>query len=481
MKKTFKIVYSALFFLICAAPLALMPFFKTDAKLEKRELTPMPAFMEKGRLNINFSEQFEKWFNDRLPFRANLLTYANVVKGEFFHESASNVIVGKDGWLFFDEESDEYMDTNAFTEDQVKAFAVTLSLLQEDVTSHGGNFVFVCMPNKASVYGEYMPVWYTKAPENNLTRVTSAMEEYGISFVDMKKILTERKDEGLYHRRDSHWNYKGALIGYNAIMDALGRKHDTYSNIEPVYEKTWRGDLDKLLYPAGGVMDYQYTYDISMKPFRFTRPAGIKDTKQGLELMMSDKEQGDDMIITQSMAIRDGSDLYMVRDSFGRAFLPYFINSYRTAQFRRTDRPDVTSVHEGTDYVYEIVERNLGRVIAKAPFMYAPVRDGSLIPSDLKDGGKITPVISVEGYGLKIYGDLPEDTDTGDGRVYIKLSGNGQEMVIEAFPIYEAELLEGEGTKGYSATLSKDLGLKGEYSVNVVTGQTSFDGGSAII
>ena len=195
MRKGFKIVYSFIFLIICALPLCLMPFVKNNAKIEKRELNKLPSFVSDGRLNIDFSSQFEAWFNDRIPFRSQLLSTANIIKGEALHTPTSNVIVGKDGWLFYESEGDDYMNTNALTDNQVSAIAVTLSLIEENITNKGGRFLFVPMPNKASVYGEYMPSSYEKADENNLTRVMDKVNELGVNYVDMKAVMTANKDK----------------------------------------------------------------------------------------------------------------------------------------------------------------------------------------------------------------------------------------------------------------------------------------------
>ncbi len=323
MKKVFKLIYCILFLAICSAPLCFMPFVKNDASLEKRELTKFPAYLENGRLNVDFSTQFEDWFNDRIPFRPYLLTAANAVKGELLHAPTYNVIVGKQGWLFYESEALDYMDANALSEAQVNAAVISLSLMQEAVEKKGGSFVFVPMPNKASVYGDYMPAQYAAAEENNLSRITSRAKAVGVNCVDMRKLLTEHKEEGLYHRRDSHWNYRGALLGYRAILEALSKEHKSYDDAPFTLEHSWRGDLDKLLYPAGGIPDDQYVYEIAWDPFRFTKPAGVRDPAEQLSSFMSDREEGDDLFRTNNLKIGDGSVLYMARDSFGRALLPF--------------------------------------------------------------------------------------------------------------------------------------------------------------
>ena len=489
MRKGFKIVYSFIFLIICALPLCLMPFVKNNAKIEKRELNKLPSFVSDGRLNIDFSSQFEAWFNDRIPFRSQLLSTANIIKGEALHTPTSNVIVGKDGWLFYESEGDDYMNTNALTDNQVSAIAVTLSLIEENITNKGGRFLFVPMPNKASVYGEYMPSSYEKADENNLTRVMDKVNELGVNYVDMKAVMTANKDKDVYHRRDSHWNYQGALIGYNAIMDGLGKEHKTYENAGYTKRKDWRGDLDKLLYPVGGFMDYQYYYDIDYDNFAFMTPARVTDNKAQLEIFMSDKELGDELIVTANRQTGDDSSLYMVRDSFGRALLPFMIDNYANATFKRTDCPDVNSISGNCDLVYEIVERNLGRIIGTAPFMYAPLRENSFGEGEDTDENALA-ICDVLGYGIRIYGGIYDGAEIENGRVYVRLENESDTYTFEAFPIYEKELIEKRGEKlpdditgnvGFSAILSNDYGLSGKYDLYIICGGKSYKAGSVDI
>lgn len=471
MKKAFKIVYVVLFFLLLCLPAVLYPFFRNDTGLEKRALAEFPEYLSDGTLNQQFSDQFEAWVSDHLPLRAQILTAANTVRAEMLHGQTANVIDGRDGWLFFSAEAADYMGTNALTDDQIRAMAVTLSLMQERTEAGGGRFTFVAMPNKSSVYPEYMPARYRHAEESNLTRLQAVLPDYGVTFTDMLSVLTAHRDEGVYHRRDSHWNYRGALYGADAILNSLGREHTIDPDAAYTVETTWRGDLDKLLLPAGGVPDEQIVFDVTHANFRFTYPQGIRDPEEQLAIFMSDREERDELFSTQNKERSDGSRLLMARDSFARALLPWMIDSYETATFRRMDRPDLSSLADGTDVVYEIAERNLSRVIASAPFLYAPLRT-YLDPAQKKPGETISAVCDAAGYGFHLYGQLPEDADLGDGRIYLLLEQGDTRLCVEAFPILEQKLLAAEGTKGFSAYLSRELGLAGAYTLTVFAGET---------
>lgn len=479
MKKAFKIVYVVLFFLLLCLPAALYPFFQNDVSLEKRALAEFPDYLSDGTLNQQFSDQFEAWVSDQLPLRAQLLTAANTLRGELLHGQTANVIDGRDGWLFFADEAKDYMDTNALTDEQLRAMAVTLHLIQERTEAGGGRFTFVAIPNKSSVYPEYMPAWYQRGSESNLTRLQTMLPDYSVTFTDMLSVLTAHRVEGVYHRRDSHWNYRGALYGADAILTSLGREHKIDPDAAYTVENTWRGDLDKLLLPAGGVLDEQIVYDTAHADFRFTYPQGVKNTEEQLAIFMSDREERDELFSTKNKELSDGSKLLMARDSFGRALLPWMIDSYETVTFRRMDRPDLSSLADGTDVVYEIAERNLSRVIASAPFLYAPLRE-EIDPALKKPGEALSAVCDAAGYGFHLYGQLPEDADLGDGRVYLRLEQGDTKLCLEAFPILEKKLLATEGTKGFSAYLSKELGLVGSYTLTILAGETAWPCGTVV-
>jgi hypothetical protein len=472
MKKPVAIAFIAVFLTLCALPALLLPFFKNDASLEKRGPAQFPSYVTEEGLNVQFSEQFEAWLNGALPLRAKILTASDALRGGLMRGQTSNVIVGKEGWLFFVSEGEDYIGRTLLTEEEVRAAAITLGLMRESVEAAGGTFVFAPVPNKSTVYAEYMPARDRKAEESTYDRLLAALNETGTGVCDLRAALTENKAQGLYHRRDSHWNYRGALIGANEILTSLGTEHDDHAGASFSMEKIWRGDLEKLLYPAGNGLDTQIVYDIEHDDFTFTFPKDVADPAAQLENYMSDREDRDDLFTTRNLANANGAVLYMQRDSFGRALLPYMIDAYETATFKRGDTPNLLTVPAGADYVYEIAERNLPRLIASAPLMYAPQREAPA--RTFTDGGEAECVTEPTGYGARVYGALPADAAAPDGRVYLLLGKDGEKHCFEAFPIYEQKLLGGSGERGFSACISAQSGLSGEYTLTVAAGEKTY-------
>ncbi len=476
-KRNIKQIYSAVFLIMCSVPMVCFPFAHETESLEKKALSETPAVFRDGELNTDFSTECETWLSERLPFRSVVLSAANLIKSKALKTDSSNVIAGKGDWIFAEASKADYVNSNALSDERLRAIAVSLSLTEENVTSKGGHFVFVPMPNKASVYSEFMPSRYKKADTNNLVRLQQILSDMDISYVDMLKLMTNKKSYGLYHKRDTHWNYYGALLGYYAITDALGKEHKMYNDSDYIPKKNWRGDLDKMLYPFIGFRDYQYNLNIEYEPFEFVVPAGVTDTQAQLEIFMSDREENDKRISTQKTGGRARGSLYMVRDSFGRALLPFFIDNYDRALFVRADYPDMSSVTEGTDMVYEIVERNISELFKTAPLMPAPVRKG--IDEGVPASERISCVWEDAEYGTRIYGALRSDMLSADGRVYVKLTGENKTVVFEAFPVYEEKLLGSEGQYGFSMIADLSALTEGEYRIDVITGGRTYPADSA--
>ena len=83
--KRIKYIYVIIFVMICFLPMLLMPFFKNSSTIEKRELAAFPSFITDSKFNVDFSTEFEYWFNDRLPLRSYLLSVSNFLKSEILN------------------------------------------------------------------------------------------------------------------------------------------------------------------------------------------------------------------------------------------------------------------------------------------------------------------------------------------------------------------------------------------------------------
>jgi hypothetical protein len=413
-------LYAAAFVGICLVPSVLMPFSKSDSSKEKRKLASAPEITDKdGKLNFDFFKEFDKWFSDHMAFRQQLVNADARLRSTLFKTSANeDVIVGKDGWLYYSATADDFLNINTLSQRGINNICHNLELVKRYCDENGIKFVFTVAPNKNSIYPENMPFNYVESDNaGNYERLAESLAESGF-FLDMKKALLETDSSiPLYHKTDTHWNNLGAYAGHVKLMEMLGRESCPAG--DSWYTKDDRlGDLAAMLYPAEGAKDTQVYNDYGFTYKYRGRFGGL-----------------DDVTIKTVCGGREGS-LLMYRDSFGEALLPYMAESYASAEFSRT----VPYYIEGKDcdeLIIEIVERNLADLQKYAPVMSAPEADISgLEPEEYS--GQVSVRRERSGELVHIYGVLPDEFFSGaEAEIYLAVNGKA----YEAFNCFECGLL----------------------------------------
>lgn len=454
MKKTIQIIYTVIFLVLCIVPAVLMPFVNTDTSSENRKLSEMPSFTsEDGGVNLDWPSEFETYLSEHFAFRQELVTLDSLMKSEVFQTSSNDqVVVGKNGWLYFASTLDDYTAQNTLSERGINNTAKTLFLMEEYANACGREFLFMAAPNKNTVYPGNMPDRYVKSGNlTNLQMLSARLDELGVNQLALTELFASQ-DKVLYLSRDSHWSNEGALLVYNAVMDKLGIEHDTFADVPHHSENTWSGDLDAMLFPtldnhcAQEIYDMDYTFNY-------------------IGNFMSE----DDMLI-RTINENKSARILMYRDSFGRSLYPFIAENSYKAEFSRQIpyRLDLMNDIDAEYIVLEIVERNIPAITEQAPVMAAPMRSMDISAAVRESDGNICETKELSGM-LKVYGVLDESYFSDDSDIYVTLEGESGIYGFEAFPIYEAELLEDESQSdyGYSLFIDTDEIPNGDYAVNV--------------
>jgi hypothetical protein len=401
-----------------------MPFYKSE-NTENRELAELPSVSED-----NFGEKFDNYISDNFAFRNVLVNTDSKIKASVFGLSGNeSVTVGKDGWLFFTETLDDVMSRNTMTDREIFCASRTLEMLSEYVEDNGGRFVFVTAPNKASLYDEYLPYYYSKSNvPNNYDNLLSKLNN--VDYIDLRELF-EEQDEVLYHRLDSHWNNKGAVLVVNCLLEHLGLDAKTYGT--PEERNDWDGDLYKMLFPTMQEKDTQYYYDDYEFNYIYTKRF----------------KSVDDMTISTENKLSENGNILLFRDSFGRSMLPFVGESFSKAVLSRSVPYDFRQI-ENNDFDYvvlEVVERNLDNLISKAPYMTAKSIDVDYDKLEKIDSKDYT--VTVENDGLNhIYGNMLESIPT-EAKIYVEVGGS----MFEAFPCYELDEYEESDGRGNGFSL----------------------------
>lgn len=411
MKKA-KLIFISLFVALCLVPSAGMLLFGEAQPAANEVLAAKPAITTRsGEFNLSFLSDVSDYIADRFAFRQELATAWAGVNAKLFGTSVEEqVVLGRDGWLYFSDTLPDYMG-QGMSDTQLRYLANDLALMQEYLEAQGKRFVFTVAPNKNSIYPEYMPGYIeNRHGESSAARMGAYLDAAGVNYLDLFDILGS--EENLYYRTDTHWNSRGAALAADGLLKLLDRS-GAYSASAFAAEEEHRGDLYEMLYPAGRSLETAPAYDGELS-----------------YVCESDPNGGNAITIKTSCGDGKG-ELMCWRDSFGIALYPYLAQSFAAATFSRSADYDLTLAASADTVIIELVERNLSNILSREPVFPAPVRElppavnaGTVsVDSDgAKSGGP-------EGY-MRVSGELAAGMLDPGSRVYIAAGDTVYEAYI---------------------------------------------------
>lgn len=427
MKKYLKLIFCFLIFTTALIPLAATVIGIDSINLDKNSLAPMPELIENNRINESFTMQFDDFFTDQFSFRTYMITKYNEIYSGLFKQSGNEkVIVGKDGFLFFEETLDDYLKINALSENDLLRLNEVLRIQQKYLHNKGVESFLMVVPNKATIYPQYMPSSIRPIGlKSNYDRIREL--DLSMNFIDLKPSLimqSSQSDTKLYHRQDSHWNNIGAAIGYDVLLDAMDKESLPLFDQQPIKKKDWQGDLARMLFPAKPTMDEQYYYPL---PDLFTFTKAIRTLE--------------DLQIESVNPAKEGN-LIMFRDSFANALIPFISESFAQVNYYRLFPYDYTKIENLTadTLIIEIAERNLNWFLQATPVLYATTENVFPLES--------TPVTMGITFQQEKKSDMFflnarfDDQLQAEKIIAVRLEEKG--IIYEAFPIFEDSDIEDE-------------------------------------
>lgn len=441
MKNFLKICFCLLIF-----GTAFIPMYGTIAgldsvNLDKSALAPMPILIKDKQLNTNFISQFDDFFTDQFFFRTTLISAYNGLFERIFKLSGNDkVIVGENGFLFFEETLDDYLKINQLSDYDLLRINEVLRIQHSYLQNQKINSHFMVVPNKATIYGEYMPS--RLKPLGNSSNLDRLMKmNLNMNFIDLKTPMMIQKsvvDDLLYHQKDSHWNNTGALIGYLEMMKSLDK--ESFPLLDQSYSKRndWQGDLARMLYPSHPTTDQQMYFPLPGE-FMFTRAIrSLEDLE--IESVNNSKK----------------GNLIMFRDSFANALIPYISESFAQVNYLRLFPYDYkkTEGMDASDLVIEIAERNLNWILQATPVL---VQTGVEIDMNTQMSVSMDYVIEQEKKSDLYYLNARfNDAILAEKVVAVRLMHKG--LVYDAFPIYQDEDFEDDVIKsGFSIYTNTEI------------------------
>ncbi|MCI9358715.1 MAG: hypothetical protein HFH59_14550 [Lachnospiraceae bacterium] len=318
---------------------------------------------EKPQIDWNnfasFTSGYEAYYNDSLPFRNQLIRLNSKIEYYIFNNSSNeNVVIGKDGWLFYCRKDDGdpiacYKAVDLFSQEELDLIMENLVKTQRFLEDRNCEFILYIAPNKERIYYEKMPDYYGIPGKYNrvdqlvefLKKNTSIRIVY--PYDDLMEIKDECPDLALYHQVDTHWNTAGGYIGGKALLQELGIILPEINEESIILEKIPNdsADLADMLYMRKELnqeMDYEImgydNYQMSVDEYDFYgeyrfRCSGNADERRVL----------------------------ISRDSFCTAMSNVIGSQFKESRMinRASFSNDIVEEYKPDVFVYELVERYL--------------------------------------------------------------------------------------------------------------------------
>lgn len=323
---------------------------KNSENSENRTLAEKPDFSVKEI--EEYPARYEEYFNDHLPFKAKFIQLNQRINYHLFQMAENDqCVMGDDNWLFFkgDNTLEDFQGTCRYSEEQILFIADEIKRVNDYFNSLGKKFVLVIVPNKESIYGEYLPKKYTQFEDyTRADQVYEYLKENTDILVNSpKRELRENKDKyQSYYKYDTHWNAVGAYISVNSLLEQMN-----YQTMPPVQEVDIKengkhnGDLADMLkltdiFNDEPLLELGNISDINIETI-YSIPHSIVYNKK----FVSDSENQE--------------KVYVVGDSFSAEYAEYLKYNFGECTVIHRDEytPGLAESEEADVIVCEVVER----------------------------------------------------------------------------------------------------------------------------
>jgi len=337
---------------------------------ENRVLASAPSFPKTLGDWGTLPPKLESFAIDQFPLRPYLISGLNLLRYTLGYSGSSKVIVGKDGWLFYDDGGHMALTAGKQMLDKASLDMWVQGLRQRIAYTErmGAKFYFLLGPIKEDIYPEHRPAWM---PAVRVATEVDAMVEASHSagfdqVIDPRPlILKEKNDQQLYDEYDTHWTGLGGYLGYRVLMQRISKD---FAGMDPLALSTFKvEDLSKIGAPRNlslmlGIADY-FSHDrVSFTPLVTHPPERT--------LFLSD----DHSWVAPQVLYTDantGKTLVLLRDSFSNELLPLLKHHFSTIVVAHVQdgffRPDLIERFKPDAVVVEVIESGARHSMALMP------------------------------------------------------------------------------------------------------------------
>jgi alginate O-acetyltransferase complex protein AlgJ len=272
-------------------------------------------------------------------------------------------VVRADPWLFLSGERvvDDFRRVDVFSRRALETWRSVLEARAAWLAARGIRYLVVVAPNKETIYADAVPPWYTRAPgPSRLVQLRASLSGTKVDFLDLTDALAARRaDVRLYHLTDTHWDDRGAFIGYRAVAARLVA---WFPSVRPLDDGgvvsearlTPGGDLARMCGLKNDLREPQEQLHLAPG----LTPATFAD---GTPLTFERMDVNNRARLETRAREGEVPSAVIVRDSFGEALIPTLSRHFQRATWLWTyDFPaELIDKERPSVVIEELVERKL--------------------------------------------------------------------------------------------------------------------------
>lgn len=222
---------SGIIFVFCILIL-IIPFLHEKTKIIK--VKPLkgaivakkkPEFEFKKWMDGEFQPAEEEYVNENFGFRNIFVRINNQLSFWLFNKvNVSDVIIGKENYLFERMYIDAYKGADFIGEDSIRSRMEKLKFINDTLTKLNKSLILVFAADKATFYPEYIPEKYNiNIPGKKLNFDYHVMfaKEQELNYINFNKYFSSIKNSikyPLYPKYGIHWSNYGMYIAADSII-----------------------------------------------------------------------------------------------------------------------------------------------------------------------------------------------------------------------------------------------------------------------
>jgi alginate O-acetyltransferase complex protein AlgJ len=294
---------------------------RKESATEKRRLADFPKLEWSQKALTEFPSQFDLFFKDHFGLREQLTQIYSLYSIILKSSSNPKVMIGVDEWLFYvnpveGNSLEDYRRNDPLTLDELRNWKIGLEEKHVWLKQQGILYLFIVMPDKHSIYPEYMPEHIRQVgTQTRLDQLIDYMKNSEVPVLDLRPTLLQAKQQGqIFYKTDTHWNDFGAAIAQYEILRAIQK---FYPNLNP-RNYSWQ-DFRLTEYKSGDIANMlNISYFLKEMVPELRQPLPICDQH------IVEKHPEDQMKATFFTDCRTDSPRVLIfRDSFFTALQPY--------------------------------------------------------------------------------------------------------------------------------------------------------------